>query len=184
MLLFTSLFANGGGFAPPAGDQEFTTYGDGDGALGAGASTREWAGANMMAQAYVVPVAGKVVSVSAWVNSQSANMRMALYASTAGVPGALLAQAPGRAVTGDGGAWEEFEFDPADYVDVLEATAYWICVQTSADIFSNNAGTPVASVARRIKAQSYASGLLDPFGSASGYSANRPLRMKIWTNPP
>ena len=184
MLLFTSLFSAAGGFGAGVPPPAFTTYGDGDGALGAGASTREWAGDNMMAQAYVVPVAGKVVSVSAWCNSQNANMRMALYSNNgSNLPDALLAEAPGRSVVPTA-SWEDFELDPGDYVPVAVNDMLWICAHTSADIWGSNAGAPVQTLARRIKAQSYASGLLNPFSTSTTYSASRPMRLKIWTNAP
>jgi len=184
MLLFTSLFSRAGGFGAGAPPPAFTTFGDGNGAGGGGSSSREWAGNTMMAQRYQVPVAGLVVSVSAWCNSQSANMRMALYANNgSNLPDPLLAQAPGRSVVPTA-SWQDFEFDPADYVPVAVNDMVWICAQTSADISGSNAGAPVQTLARRIKAQSYASGLLNPFGTSTTYSASRPMRLKIWTNAP
>jgi hypothetical protein len=186
MLLFTSLFSAEGGFGAGAPPPAFTTFGDGDGdgAPGAGASTREWAGNNIMAQRYQVPVAGKVVSVSAWCNSQSASMRMALYSNNgSNLPDALLAQAPGRSIVPTA-SWEDFAFDPGDHVPVAANDMVWICAQTSADVWGSNAGAPVQTLARRITAQSYASGLLNPFGTSTTYSASRPMRLKIWTNAP
>ena len=72
MLLFTSLFSAAGGFGAGAPPPAVTTFGDGNGSGGGGSSSREWAGNNMMAQRYQVPVASLVVAVSAWCNSQSA----------------------------------------------------------------------------------------------------------------
>jgi hypothetical protein len=184
MLLFTSLFFAEGGFGAGAPPPAFTTFGDGNGSAGAGSSAREWAGNNMMAQRYRVPVAGLVVAVSAWCNSHSASMRMALYSNNgSNLPDALLAQAPGRSVVPTA-SWEEFAFDPGDYVPVAVNDMVWICAQASADIWSSNAGAPVQTLARRIKAQSYASGLLNPFGTSTTYAASRPMRLTIWTNPP
>ena len=37
--------------------------------------------------------------------------------------------------------------------------------------------------ARRMIAQSYASGLPDPFGAGSSYSNTRGMKMLVWTNP-
>ena len=37
---------------------------------------------------------------------------------------------------------------------------------------------------RRLIAQSYASGLPDPFGAGSSYSNTRGMKMLVWTNPP
>jgi hypothetical protein len=182
MLLFTSLHDAAGGFVAPDGGEDpiFEDYGDGDGATQCG-STRAWQANDMMAQQYQVPSTGLVVSVSAWLSSLSGNMRMGLYADSAGVPGALLAEPAPKAVTGPS-HWQEFAFDPADYLAVTASDLVWICVQTDANINSCTPGSAVA-LARRIKSAAYASGLLDPFGAASTYSANRPLRLKIWTNP-
>ena len=40
-----------------------------------------------------------------------------------------------------------------------------------------------AAEARRLIAQSYASGLPDPFGAGTSYSNTRGMKMKVWTNP-
>jgi hypothetical protein len=180
MLLFTSLF--GGGVSGGGGEEPvFTVHGDGDGVSSCG-SLRAWQINDMMAQQYQMPEAGLIVSMSAWLHTNSGSMRMGLYADSAGVPGALLAQAAGKSVTGTS-HWEEFELNEEDYVPVSVDDLVWVCVQPDANINSCSAGSPVQALARRIKDQNYASGLLDPFGAASTYSASRPLRMKIWTNP-
>ena len=109
---------------------------------------------------------------------------MALYANNgSNLPDASLAQAPARTVVPTA-SWEDFAFDPADYVPVAVNDVVWICAQASADVWGSNAGAPVQTLARRIKAQSYASGLLNPFGTSTTYAASRPMRLKISTNAP
>jgi len=161
-------------------EAEYTVFGDGDGS-GTCGSTRDWENDSMLAQRYEVPAGGLLVSVSAWVHSQTGDMRMAVYADDAGEPGDLLGEAAGKSVTGTG-HFEEFEILAP--VAVSELDLVWMCVLASPEIYSCDAGAPVTSLARRILARTYEGGFPDPFGSGSSYSANRSMRGKIWTNPP
>ena len=99
-----------------------------------------------------MPAGGLLVSVSAWVHSQSGDMRMAVYADDAGEPGDLLGEAAGKSVTGTG-HFEEFELLAP--VAVSESDLVRICVLASPEIYRCDAGAPVQSLARRILARTY-----------------------------
>jgi hypothetical protein len=76
----------------------------------------------------------------------------------------------------------EVALDPGDYFDVTAGDFIWLGVQANGDKGSRTAISPQA-IARRIVSAPYGSGLPDPAPAMGGYSANRPVRVKIWTNP-
>ena len=177
-LLFTSLFSRTG--FGEAGGPQFVVYGDGDSSSGSTIG-RDWQANDLMLQQYQLPVAGKVVSILPWIRSGTGLIRACAYADDEGAPGALLGFAEFN-VTSPPDNFLEVELDPSDYFDVLEDQLVWLGVQAQTAKGSRTAGTPVV-LARRIVSATYGSGLPDPAPSMSSYSANRPVRVKIWTNP-
>jgi hypothetical protein len=60
---------------------------------------------------------------------------------------------------------------------------YWLACHTNVSVNSPGSNDSNQNDARRLIAQSYASGLPDPFGSGSSYSNTRGMKMLVWTNP-
>jgi hypothetical protein len=157
----------------------FTVFGDGD-SSGGSTNGRDWQDDDLMLQQYQMPVGGKIVSIMPWIRSGSGLLRVAAYDSGAGEPGDLLAFAELNVVTPPDDFLEVPLSEP-DYIEVLEDDFIWLGVQANGDKGSRTAISPQA-IARRIVSAPYGSGLPDPAPSMGGYSANRPLRVKIWTN--
>ena len=179
MLLFTSL-SGGADFGTADPVDEFTLYGDGN---SSGGSTlgRSWQSDDLMLQQYQLPVAGKVVSILPWIRSGTGLLRACAYEDDAGEPGDLLGFAEFNVLT----AFDDFlevSLDPADHFDVTVNQLVWLGVQADPDFGSRTAISP-AALNRRIVGAVYGSGLPDPAPSMGSYSANRPVRVKIWTNP-
>jgi hypothetical protein len=158
----------------------FTVFGDGD-SSGGSTSGRNWQDDDLMLQQYQMPVGGKIVAIMPWIRSGTGLLRVAAYDSGAGEPGDLLAVAELNVVTPPD-EFLEVPLSESDYIDVLEDDFLWLGVQADGSKGSRTAATP-AVIARRIVSAPYGSGLPDPAPSMGGYAANRPLRVKIWTNP-
>ena len=112
----------------------------------------------------------------------SGNMRIGLYADNAGEPGALIATSEAKAFSAtSSGHWEEFAFTspPTTGGDVK----YWLACHADASVNSRGSDGSNQNDARRLIAQSYASGLPDPYGTGSSYSNTRGMKMLVWTNP-
>ena len=159
----------------------FTVFGDGD-SSGGSTSGRNWQDDDLMLQQHQMPVGGKIVAIMPWIRSGTGLLRVAAYASGAGEPGDLLALQSSNVVTPPDD-FLEVPLSGSDYIDVLEGDFLWLGVQADGNKGSRTAQDP-AALARRIEDVVYESGLPDPAPAMSAYSANRPLRVKIWTNPP
>jgi hypothetical protein len=182
VLLFTSLSGRTGfGENPEAPEPQYTVYGDGDSA-GGSTSGRDWQNDDLMLQQYQLPAAGKVVSILPWIRTGTGLLRACAYADDAGEPGDLLSFAEFDVVSAPDD-FLEIALDPSDHFDVAEDLLVWLGVQADGSKGSRTAQNP-AALARRIEDVVYESGPPDPAPAMSAYSANRPLRIKIWTNPP
>jgi hypothetical protein len=148
----------------------------------AGSGSSNFPANTVMAQRYD-GVSGQVLSASAYLGSSaSGNMRMGLYADDAGEPGALIAMTEERAFSATSfGHWEEFAFTSPP--TTAEGAKYWLACHTDVSVNSRGSDGSNQNDARRLIAQSYASGLPNPFGAGSSYSNTRGLKMKVWTNP-
>ena len=179
MFLFTSVFTTGAGVAEPPPEPVYETVSDTPNIGGM------WTGSapgSTHAQRYLTGHAGKIVGAGLHIRSGPSDLRLAIYADTDELPGALLGQVSGATAGND--AWADLDLDPADYVDVAADTHVWVAVQvesssltiwrpqwpeTALDIqFNNTVG--------------YVGGFPDPFGD-SDWSGGYPMRFKIWTNP-
>ena len=158
----------------------FTVSGDGD-SSGGSTSGRAWQDDDLMLQQYQMPVGGKIVAIMPWIRSGTGTFRATAYANSPGEPAALLASGEFNVVTAPDD-FLEVALDPGDYFDVTAGDFIWLGVQANGDKGSRTAISPQA-IARRIVSAPYGSGLPDPAPAMGGYSANRPVRVKIWTNP-
>ena len=113
----------------------------------------------------------------------SGNMRIGLYADNAGASPALsIATSEAKAFSAtSSGHWEEFAFTapPTTGGDVK----YWLACHADASVNSRGSDGHNRNHCWRLIAQSYASGLPDPYGTGSSYSNTRGMKMLVWTNP-
>jgi hypothetical protein len=163
-------------------EPQLTTLGEDIAEGQAGGGSSNFPANTVMAQRYD-GVDGQVLSASVYLGSSaSGNMRMGIYADNAGEPGALIAATEEKAFTAtSSGHWEELTFTAPP--TTVEGVKYWLACHTDASVNSRGSDGSNQNDGRRLIAQSYASGLPDPFGAGSSYSNTRGLKMKVWTNP-
>ena len=124
-----------------------------------------------------------MLTASAYLGSAaSGNMRIGLYADSAGEPGAQIATTEAKAFSAtSAGHWEGLTF--AAPPTTLGGVKYWLACHTDVSVNSRGSDGTNQNDARRLIARSYAGGLPDPFGSGSSYSNTRGMKMLVWTNP-
>jgi len=144
----------------------------------AGAGTSGFQGDRVLAQRYTVPEDGEIGSLGGYLAGGSATMRMAVYADDGGEPGALLAASADKAVSStSAGLWEIF--DLASPLPLAAGQKVWIAGHADGGIDSRGSDDDDQDEARRLVDTSFASGLPDPFGSASSYGNTRGMRANV-----
>jgi hypothetical protein len=161
---------------------QLTTLGESIAEGQAGSGSSNFPANTVMAQRYDA-VSGQVLSASAYLGSSaSGNMRIGLYADAAGEPGALIATTEAKPFSAtSSGHWEELAF--ASPPTTVGGVKCWLACHTDVSVNSRGSDGSNQNDARRMIAQSYASGLPDPFGAGSSYSNTRGMKMLVWTNP-
>ena len=112
--------------------------------------------------------------------SSSGLMRAALYADSAGAPGALIAQTL-EATVGTSMGWVDFPFYGLAQPTVTSGTAYWLAISSAANFTIRDQSG--AGPAVNYKADTYSDGYANPFGAASTTASKELCMYASGSNP-